>query len=196
MTANGSLAYNLAVIYVMKFRLRLCAAGGGLVKEADMADIIFFDNYNSKNLEFSNWFACEFRADGRVFKSIEQYMMYEKALTFGDTEIAARVLDVTDPAEIKALGRQVKNYDDAHWNGRRQLVVYKGLLAKFSQNEALKQKLFATGSALLAECEPTDKIWGIGMGPDDDRRFDRSQWQGQNLLGYTLSEIREDLKKL
>ena len=190
------MAYNLAVIYVMKFRLRLCAAGGGLVKEADMADIIFFDNYNSENLEFSNWFACKFRADGRVFKSIEQYMMYEKALTFGDTEIAARVLDVTDPAEIKALGRQVKNYDDAHWNGRRQLVVYKGLLAKFSQNEALKQKLFATGSALLAECEPTDKIWGIGMGPDDDRRFDRSQWQGQNLLGYTLSEIREDLKKL
>lgn len=190
------MAYNLAVIYVMKFRLRLYAAGGGLVKEADMADIIFFDNYNSENLEFSNWFACEFRADGRVFKSIEQYMMYEKALTFGDTEIAARVLDVTDPAEIKALGRQVKNYDDAHWNGRRQLVVYKGLLAKFSQNEALKQKLFATGSALLAECEPTDKIWGIGMGPDDDRRFDRSQWQGQNLLGYTLAEVREDLKKL
>ena len=38
------MAYNLAVIYVMKFRLRLCAAGGGLVKEADMADIIFFDS--------------------------------------------------------------------------------------------------------------------------------------------------------
>lgn len=161
-----------------------------------MADIVFFDNYNAENLEFSNWFECEFRADGRVFKSVEQYMMYEKALTFGDNDIAGRVLDITDPAEIKALGRQVKNYDDARWNGRRQLVVYKGLLAKFSQNEALKQKLFSTGRALLAECEPTDKIWGIGMGPDDERRFDRSQWQGQNLLGYTLAEVREDLKKL
>ena len=110
-----------------------------------MADIVFFDNYNAENLEFSNWFECEFRADGRIFKSIEQYMMYEKALTFGDDDIAGRVLDITDPADIKALGRQVKNYDNAHWNGRSQLVVYKGLLAKFSQNEALKQKLFSTG---------------------------------------------------
>ena len=158
--------------------------------------MICFHNPEEQNGYLSNWYHSVFTVDEITFSSMEQYMMYEKALTFGDTEIAARVLDVTDPAEIKALGRQVKNYDDAHWNGRRQLVVYKGLLAKFSQNEALKQKLFATGSALLAECEPTDKIWGIGMGPDDDRRFDRSQWQGQNLLGYTLSEIREDLKKL
>ena len=48
------MAYNLAVIYVMKFRLLLLAAGGGPVKEADMADRIFFDNYNSENREFDS----------------------------------------------------------------------------------------------------------------------------------------------
>ena len=158
-----------------------------------MAQVICFDNYDQENIEFSNWYLADFTAGGRQFSSVEQYMMYEKAMLFGDAETAEKVLKVHDAAEIKALGRQVKNYDDGKWNGIRQIVVYIGALAKFSQNPELSAKLAATGDALLAECEPSDKIWGIGMPLDDDRRHEPEKWQGQNLLGYTLMMVRKQI---
>lgn len=158
-----------------------------------MTQVICFDNYDQANIEFSNWYRADFTVDGRQFSSVEQYMMYEKAMLFGDKETAEKVLEVHDAAEIKALGRQVKNYDDGKWNGIRQIVVYNGALAKFSQNPELSAKLASTGDSLLAECEPSDKIWGIGMSLDDDRRRVPEQWQGQNLLGYTLMMVRKQI---
>lgn len=38
-----------------------------------------------------------------------------------------------------------------------------------------------------------NKIWGIGLSMKDIERFDRTKWQGQNLLGYTLMMVREQL---
>ena len=77
----------------------------------------------------------------------------QKALTFGDLEIAEKVMASWDFEEMKALGRQVRGYDNTVWNGIRQIVVYEGLLAKFGQNKELKQKLLDTGDALLAEAK-------------------------------------------
>ncbi|MBS6868996.1 NADAR family protein [Blautia producta] len=67
------------------------------------------------------------------------------------------------------------------------------VLAKFSQNEALKGKLQSTGNAVLAECAVRDRIWGIGLSMKNPDRFDRTKWNGQNLLGYTLMMVRERL---
>ena len=159
-----------------------------------MKDIICFDNADEKNLCFSNWYEAAFEIGGRRFTSVEQYMMYEKAELFGDRETAQKVLEITDAAQIKALGRQVKGYDDHLWNGCRQIIVYEGVLAKFSQNPELGARLLATGDAFLAECEPSDKIWGIGMALDDPQCGDRSSWHGQNLLGYTLMKVRRRLE--
>ena len=49
----------------------------------------------------------------------------------------------SDVAEIKRLGRLVAGYDDHVWNGVRQIEVYEGLLAKFSQNAELGAQLVA-----------------------------------------------------
>ena len=75
----------------------------------------------------------------------------------------------------------------------RQIIVYEGLLAKFSQNEELKARLLATGNALLAECAMRDRIWGIGLSMTDPRRFDKSAWRGQNFMGYSLMLVRDKL---
>lgn len=125
------------------------------------------------------------------FSSMEQYIMYQKAALFYDTDIAEEILKTSDVGKIKALGRSVKNYEDVIWNGMRQVVVYQGLLEKFRQNEELKQKLIATENHILAECAVQDKIWGIGLSMKDDRRFDLNEWQGQNLLGFALMCVRE-----
>ena len=82
------------------------------------------------------------------------------------------------------------------WNGIRQLIVYEGLLAKFSQNDALRQKLDETGNALLAECAVKDCIWGIGLSMNDPNRKDPEQWKGKNLLGYALMMVRDKLRSI
>lgn len=142
----------------------------------------------------SNWYKAPFTLNGKNFTNSEQYMMYQKAVVFGDTETAEKILASDSPREVKALGRQVKNYNDTVWNGLRQLVVYDALMAKFSQNEDLKKQLLATGDDILVECNGEDNIWAIHMYEDNPDVQDISKWKGQNLLGFTLMRVRENLK--
>ncbi|RKI80552.1 NADAR family protein [bacterium 1xD42-87] len=124
---------------------------------------------------------------------MEQFMMYRKAICFHDNNIAVQILETGDAVRIKDLGRHVSGYDENLWNGVRQLVVYEGLLAKFSQNDKLQEQLKATGNTVLAECAVKDRIWGIGLSMNDPDRFDRTKWKGQNLLGYALMMVRDRL---
>ena len=156
-------------------------------------NIICFHNPDEENGYLSNWYLSNFTLNDVKFSSMEQFMMYRKAICFNDEAVAAQILSTNDVAEIKALGRQVSGYDENMWNGIRQIVVYEGLLAKFSQNVELKTKLKSTGNALLAECAVKDCIWGIGLSMKDSDRFDKKRWKGQNLLGYTLMMVREHL---
>ena len=155
--------------------------------------VICFHNPDEENGYLGNWYMSYFELDGIRFSSMEQYMMYKKAVCFQDQDIAQRILATDDVAEIKSLGRAVSGYDDHYWNGVRQVIVYDGLIAKFSQNEDLKGALIGTGENLLAECAVKDKIWGIGLSMDDPDRFDPSKWEGQNLLGYALMMVRDKL---
>lgn len=157
--------------------------------------IICFHNLDEENAYLSNWYPSDFTVNGINFSSMEQYMMYQKALRFGDTKIADKILATDDVAKIKKLGREVQGYDDSVWNGVRQIIVYEGLTAKFSQNEDLKAKLLETKDVILAECAVRDKIWGIGLSMIDEKRFDKDKWKGQNLLGYALMLVREHLSK-
>ena len=155
--------------------------------------IICFHNPDEEYGFLSNWYHSEFIESEIVFSSMEQYMMYEKAVCFHDKEIASQILKTEDVAEIKQLGRAVKKYDENVWNGMRQLIVYEGLMAKFSQNENLRNHLKDTKDAILAECAVKDRIWGIGLSMTDPDRLDKDKWRGQNLLGYTLMMVRSKL---
>lgn len=159
----------------------------------NMINVICFHNNDEENGYLSNWYPSKFTLDGVTFSSMEQYMMYRKALSFGDNKIAAQILATDNVAEIKALGRLVSGYDESLWNGIRQIVIYEGLFAKFSQNPELKEQLKNTGKAFLAECAVNDRIWGIGLSMRDPNRLDRAKWQGQNLLGYALMMVRNKL---
>lgn len=143
----------------------------------------------------SNWYMSDFIEDGRLYTSMEQYLMYGKAAVFKDEEMQQAILATHDVAEIKQYGRQVKGYNETVWNGFRQLVLYRGLWLKFSQNEELRQKLIDTGNDMLVECARNDKIFACGISMKDPMRFDMSKWSGKNLLGFALMDLREQLKK-
>lgn len=155
--------------------------------------IVCFHNPGEKNGFLSNWYPSPFIAGGIAFSSMEQFMMYRKSMCFKDDNMASQILQTNDVGQIKELGRLVSGYIDSYWSGIRQIVVYEGLLEKFSQNGDLKRRLIATGDAVLAECAVKDRIWGIGLSMKDPERLDRTKWKGQNLLGYTLMMVRDRL---
>lgn len=160
-----------------------------------MRRIVCFHNPDEMNGYLSNWYMSDFIADDIKFTSMEQYMMYKKAQLFNDKEIMQEILSTDNVGKIKMLGRSVKNYDEVLWNGVRQIVVYEGLYAKFSQNESLREKLLATENDILAECAVSDCIWGIGLAMNDEKRLSTEEWRGQNLLGFAIMQVREKLHK-
>ena len=157
--------------------------------------IICFHNPSEDYGFLSNWYLSDFQIDGITFTSMEQYIMYKKAICFKDENIANQILAEKNVVKIKELGRLVSGYDEHIWNGVRQIIIYEGLLAKFSQNEFLKGRLLDTKNSILAECAVKDRIWGIGLSLTDPKRLIPSEWKGQNLLGYVLMMVRGRLKK-
>ena len=156
-------------------------------------EAVYFHLPDEPDGYLSNWFPSPFDLDGQHFTSVEQYIMYRKCLTFGDGISADAVLKTDDTARQQQIGRNAAGYIDSVWAGMRQTVAIKGLLAKFSQNEALKQKLLNTSDAVLVECAGSDKVWACGIRLNDAHRRDAANWTGQNILGFALMEVRSML---
>ena len=95
--------------------------------------------------------------------------------------------------EIKKLGRKVKNYDENTWNQHKRSYVAKGNYEKFTQNPELKQILLNTGSTIMVEANPFDKVWACGLKEYDPNATSPSKWKGQNLLAKILTNLREKL---
>ena len=167
--------------------------------EGDPVKYLFFwghrpskDGQISKSC-FSQWWEGEFTVEGIVYRSAEHWMMAEKARQFKDEEVLQKILTAQSPAEAKKLGRAVRNFIPQEWNANKYEIVKQGNLHKFSQDEALKSLLLNTGKRVLVEASPYDRIWGIGMSARDEGIENPHNWRGENLLGFALMEVRDEL---
>ncbi len=157
----------------------------------------FFENDNGvyfKSNYPSQWFPSTFKIGSVTFNCCEQWMMYNKAKMFGDIEIALKILHETDPKIHKELGRKVQNFDAVKWDSVADDIVYEGNLAKFSQNEELKETLLSTGNKIFVECAPYDSIWGNGLNITNTLVTPENLWKGTNRLGKAIMKVRETLK--
>ena len=164
------------------------------------SDFVFFWGHTDRGEGLtkaclSQWFPCSFVVDGQYYNCAEQYMMAEKARIFGDEEMRQQILAEYSQMAMKKLGRKVKNYDDAVWKSVRFDVVVKGILAKFSQNEKLRNFLISTDDKVLVEASPKDEVWGIGLDEHSSEASSPWKWKGTNLLGFALMEVRDKLRK-
>mgnify|MGYP001333700914 CR=1 FL=1 len=142
----------------------------------------------------SQWWPADFTVDGVRFPTAEHYMMWRKATLFNDHDMADRILRATHPSRAKALGRQVRGFEQEVWEAQRYGIVVEGNLAKFGQHPDLRRYLLDTGERVLVEASPRDRIWGIGLRDSDPRATDPSQWRGLNLLGFALMRVRALLR--
>lgn len=125
--------------------------------------------------------------------------MWHKAYHFKDFEILNQIeaLPFNDDYshEAKKFGRKIKNFDSDEWRKVCYDVMLQACLHKFSQNKVLFDKITSPefDGKKFVEASPYDGVWGIKLGEGDPRADDESQWNGENLLGKVLDEVREKL---
>ena len=163
-------------------------------------DFVFFWGHDDRGFNvgkscLSQWYLCLFNVDNIYYNCAEQFMMAEKARIFGDEEAWQQIMASYDPMTIKKLGRKVRNFNAHVWKKNCQKIVMRGNLAKFSQIPGLKEYLLGTGDKILVEASPKDTIWGIGLAEDAPEASNPRLWQGENLLGFTLMEVRDMLRE-
>jgi len=138
----------------------------------------------------SNWSSHGITDNGLWHVTMEHYFMYKKAMLMGDISTARQILLVRTPREAKQLGRQVTNWNEARWVAEREGIVLHGLYLKASQHPDVARTLHSSGTAILAEANRYDRIWGIGCGPNEKSP---ETWPGLNLLGKLWMQVRDSL---
>lgn len=142
----------------------------------------------------SQWAKQGFTVDGVHYKTAEHWMMAEKARIFGDQETREKIINSVHPRAAKALGREVKNFNEEKWVNVRYGVVYAGNEHKFTQSDEYKAVLLGTENRILVEASPEDRIWGIGLAEDHPDAQDPMKWKGLNVLGFVLTDLRNNLR--
>lgn len=141
--------------------------------------------------KLSQWYECKFEDESIIYNCTEQYMMYQKAVLFEDREMQIEILKAERPRIQKNLGRYIRNFDPVTWDKEKFSIVVKGNYLKFSQNSSLKEFILGIDAEKeFVEASPYDKVWGIGLSFNDERAWDKKTWQGENLLGEALMQVR------
>lgn len=173
----------------------------GIVCQKPETAIIYFWGHtpNPKKITsacFSQWYDCYFEVAGVQYHTTEQYMMASKARLFGDDEVFNDIMEASNPYDYKKLGRKIRGFEQALWDARKYDIVVEGNKAKFGQNADIREFILSTGDAILVEASPYDKIWGIGLDRETAQKGTVEQWQGENLLGCALMDVRDWLREV
>tara|TARA_B100000029_G_C17494403_1_gene930305 strand:+ start:391 stop:963 length:573 start_codon:yes stop_codon:yes gene_type:complete len=124
----------------------------------------------------------------------EKAIMLCKASLMGDEVTYRSIRNCDNPKDTKELGRQVKPFIQELWNKNICNIAKAVVLAKFKSIPELRALLLNTGDSYIAEAAPRDKIWGIGMGVMNPKINIPAEWNGVNILGWALMEVRNELR--
>lgn len=134
------------------------------------------NKFRGENRFLSNFYETSVEWEGLIYPSSEAAFQAAKTL---DQEDRKRFQTMA-PTIAKREGYKVKLREN--WKDIKIDVMYQIVLAKFSQNEFLKQKLIATGREWLEE----GNTWG-------DRTWGTVDGIGNNYLGKVLMAVRSVL---
>jgi ribA/ribD-fused uncharacterized protein len=168
------------------------------LQENNTFSYLFFWGHRQKKEDiidkscFSQWFPKGLTLDDVYYPTAEHYMMVQKARLF-EPERMEMIRHAKTTKEVKLLGRSIRNFDEKIWEEKSFDIVLQANIAKFSQDEALKDFLLSTGDTVIVEASLYDKVWGIGMLGDDNDASYPLKWKGKNKLGFVLMRVREIL---
>ena len=141
-----------------------------------------FSNHYRSSVPFS---LPSYEREGIKFFTGEHFMMYEKAMLFGDKEVASEIMKAWKPQDAKLLGRKVKGFDQGIWEENRERIMNTVVYCRIVYDKPLRIEAISHRLAgrSFVEASPWDKIWGVGMGEGDPGVDNPENWKGLNLLG-------------
>ena len=80
---------------------------------------------------YSNFHPYSFVIDGQSYHSSEQYIQYQKALAFGDSYVANKILNTDTAIECKRLSYQINGVDTERWKNEGYDICYEVIKQKF-----------------------------------------------------------------
>lgn len=129
--------------------------------------------------------------DGDVtFSCAEQAMVVKKAYHFENYATANELMKITRPIDMKA---KIKGMDKAEWKAMRFKFLVDINLAKFTQHEDIQAVLLGTGTDVLVWASTSDTTLGIGTHETRAATLSVDEWEGENILGFVLMEVRRQL---
>jgi len=144
---------------------------------------INFYNRDDPYYEFTNFYYAPIKLDGKMWPTSEHYFQAQK---FVGTPFVEQIRQLSRPREAFDFTRDPKvslwRRDD--WEHIKEDVMYKALLAKFTQHYDLRKLLLETQDRKLVEHSPYDSYWGDG-----------GDGKGKNRLGVLLVKLRSELQK-
>lgn len=145
----------------------------------DVIDV-FDENYSF----LSNFHPSPMVINGIYYPTVEHYFQSEKTI---DEMEKFNIIHASSPNTAKGFGRHCTLCPN--WENIKDSVMLRGVQEKFRQNKNLKEKLLATGNAILIEGNTWhDNYWG------NCTCFRCRDIKGKNQLGKTLMFIRSELK--
>jgi len=144
-----------------------------------MSDIMEEINFYFRKKEYgwlSNFYRNCQNVGVVVYQTNEHYYQSQKAKD-GVTEMW--IVQAPNPYLAMQAGRSLRKDKELkdNWDDIKVEIMLTGLRAKFKDPE-LRDKLIATGNAVLHEDSPTDMFWGK---------------KGKDMLGKLLMQIRKEI---
>jgi ribA/ribD-fused uncharacterized protein len=126
----------------------------------------------------SNFFSCQFRHKGMLFRSVEHAYQIQKALFHRGFQHLANQIGACDTAaQAKSIGRKIPSSD--RWNSIKSNVVFDLLQEKWIQIPAFRNELLAVQKKGQTILHPVpDTYWGTGNGDKN----------GRNIFGKLLHD--------
>ncbi|CAF3053285.1 unnamed protein product [Rotaria sp. Silwood2] len=138
--------------------------------------------------ETDNFLPCKFVIDGITYSSSENYFQCAKTTNEADRNM---VLKSGSGSSAWAAGQRVDIRSD--WESIKVDEMYKGNLAKFQQNEDLRNALLSSGKSTIRFTGSTP-FWNRWNGLILERIRAELRQNGEEDARHT-SEIREMMKK-
>jgi len=163
-----------------------------------MTSILKYISFNKASTCFLNTsYPCNFSFNNTTYTSSLQFYVKRKQeiLDRFNNDLSNKILYTTQPKKLLEYSRKINKYNKYIWTVplRYRIMTYANTL-KFIQNKHLADKLLETNNHIILY-EADDKVWGIFNSEPCDDIFEEDRG-GQNLLGYSLMEVREQLKSL
>lgn len=141
---------------------------------------IYFNAAKNKEFrELDNRFPAKFTLDGNEWPTVEHYYQAMKFPEFPAFQEEIRQAPTASAAAKLGKKKDPSKPIRVDWKEQRELIMRKGIFAKFDQNPPLKKLILDTYPRPLIFADANDAFWGYGQ-----------TQQGQNKLGQTLMEYR------